>query len=165
MATHCKGFVAHFFDNEEQVLAIWFCWLSCLHHQIHMTNVQLNHINDGSKCIQHHKLSHSTKQKLIFAKTYYIITLLDSGLSEASICDQTGLNSATISCVCSQHHSNLPKATGDNPFMPTITNINYIKHFICIGEFKMAMKRSPYALSSILIAYLTPSQPICSHII
>jgi hypothetical protein len=25
VATHCKGFVAHFFDNEEQVLAIWFC--------------------------------------------------------------------------------------------------------------------------------------------
>jgi hypothetical protein len=83
VATHCKGFVAHFFDKEEQVLGIWFCWLSCLHQQIHMTDVQLNYINDGNKHFQLHKPSHSTKQKLISAKTLYIITLLDSGLSEA----------------------------------------------------------------------------------
>jgi DNA-binding NarL/FixJ family response regulator len=64
-----------------------------------MTDVQLKCINDGNKHFQLHKPSHSTKQKLISAKTLYIITLLDSGLSEAQICDQTGFSSATISYV------------------------------------------------------------------
>ena len=89
-----------------------------------MTDVQLNYINDGNKYFYLHKPSHSTKQKLISAKTLYIVTLLDSGLSEAQICDQTGFSGATISYVHSQHYSNLPKASGDDPFMLTITNIN-----------------------------------------
>jgi hypothetical protein len=130
-----------------------------------MTDVQINYMNDGNKHFQLHKPLYSTKQKLISAKTLYIITLLDSGLSEAPICDQTVLSGATISYVYSQHHSNLPKASGDDPFMLTITNINYVKHIICTGKFKMAMKRSPSALPSILIAYLTPSQLIHPHII
>jgi hypothetical protein len=130
-----------------------------------MTDVQINHINDGNKHFQVHKPSYSTKQKLISAKTLYIITLLDSGLSEACICDQTVLSSAIINYVYSQHHSSLPKASDNNPFMLTTTNINYVKHIICTGKFKMAMKMSPSALPSILIAYLTPSQLIHSHII
>jgi hypothetical protein len=48
-----------------------------------MTDVQLNYINDENKHFQLHKPSHSTKQKLISATTLYIVTLLDSGLSEA----------------------------------------------------------------------------------
>ena len=89
-----------------------------------MTDVQLNYINDGNKYFHLHKLSHSTKQKLISTKTLYIFSLLDSGLSEAQICDQTGFSSATISYVHSQHHSNLSKASGVDPFMLTVTNIN-----------------------------------------
>jgi hypothetical protein len=50
--------------------------------------------------------------------------LLDSGLSEAQICDQTDFSGNTISYVHFQHHSNLPKASGDDPFMFTITNIH-----------------------------------------
>ena len=99
-----------------------------------MTDVQLNYINDGNKHFQLHKPSHSTKQKLICAKTLYIITLLDSGLSEAQICDQTGFSSATISYVHSQHHSNLPKASGDDPPKLSMENINYIKWIICMGK-------------------------------
>ena len=64
-----------------------------------MTDVQLDYINDGNKDFHLHKQSHSTKQKLISAKTLYIVTLLDSGLSEAQICDQTGFSGATISYV------------------------------------------------------------------
>jgi hypothetical protein len=124
VATHCKGFVAHFFDNEEQVLAIWFCQLSHLYQQIYMTDVQLNYINDGNNHFQLHKPSHSTKQKLISAKTLYIATLLDSDLSGVQIYDQTGFSSATISYVHSQHHANPPKASGDDPSMLAITNIN-----------------------------------------
>ena len=108
VATHCKGFVAHFFDNEEWVFAIWFYWLLCLYWQIHMTDVQLNYINDGNKYFHLHKPSHSTKQQLISAKTLYILTLLDSGFSETQICDQTGFSDATISYVHSQHTLTLP---------------------------------------------------------
>jgi len=50
--------------------------------------------------------------------------LLDSGLSEAQICDQTGFSGATMSYVHSQHNSNLSKASGDDPSMLTITNTN-----------------------------------------
>ena len=89
-----------------------------------MTDVQINYLNDGNKYFHLHKPSHSTKQKLISAKTLYIITLLDSGLSESQICDQTGFSGATISYVHSQYYSKLPKASGDDPFMFTITNIN-----------------------------------------
>ena len=89
-----------------------------------MTDIQLNYINDKNKHFQLYKPSHSTKQKLISAKTLYIITLLDSGLSEAQICDQTGFSSANISYVHSQHYSNLPKASCDDPSMLTITNTN-----------------------------------------
>jgi hypothetical protein len=85
-----------------------------------MTDVKFNYINDGNKHFQLHKPSHSTKQKLISAKTLYIVTLLDSGLSEAQICDQMGFNSVTISYVYSQHHSNHPKASGDDPLKLTI---------------------------------------------
>ena len=89
-----------------------------------MTDVQLNYINDGNKYFQLHKPSHSIKQKLISAKTLYIVTLLDSGLSEAQICDQTGFSGATISYVHSQHHFNPLKDSGDDPFMLTIINID-----------------------------------------
>jgi hypothetical protein len=91
-----------------------------------MTDVQINYLNDGNKYFHLHKPSHSTKQKLISAKTLYIITLLDSGLSESQICDQTGFSGATISYVHSQHHFNPPNDAGDDPFMFTITNINYV---------------------------------------
>ena len=87
-----------------------------------MTDVQLNYINDGNKYFYLHKPSHSTKQKLISARTLYIVTLLDSGLSEAQICDQAGFSGATISSVHSQHHFNTPNDAGDDPFMLTIYN-------------------------------------------
>ena len=110
-----------------------------------MTDVQLNYINDGNKYFHLHKPSHSTKQKPISAKTLYIVTMLDSGLSEAQICDQTGFIGATISYVHSWCCSNHPKASGDDPFMLTVTVINYVKHIICKSKFKMAMIRSPSA--------------------
>ena len=97
-----------------------------------MTDVQLNCINDGNKYLHLHKPSHSTKQKPISAKTLYIVTLLDSGLSEAQICDQMGFSGATIIYVHSQHHSNLSKAIGDDPSMLTMTIINDVKHIICM---------------------------------
>ena len=89
-----------------------------------MTDVQLNYINYGNKYFHLHNPSHSTQQQLISAKTLYIVTLLDSGFSDTQICDQTGFNGATISYVHSQHHSNLSKASGDDPFMHIITIIN-----------------------------------------
>ena len=89
-----------------------------------MTDVQLNYINDGKKYFHLHKLSHSTKQKLISAKTLYIVIMLDSGHFEAQICDQTSFIGATISYVHYQHHSNPPNDAGDDPLKLTIININ-----------------------------------------
>ena len=89
-----------------------------------MTDVQLNYINYGNKYFHLHQPSHSAQQQLISAKTLYIVTLLDSGISDTQICDQTGFSDATISYVHSQYHFNLPKASGDDPFMLAITNIN-----------------------------------------
>jgi DNA-binding NarL/FixJ family response regulator len=54
-----------------------------------------------------------TDVQLISTKTLYIIALLCSGLLEAQICEQMGFSNATISYVHFQHHSNLPKASGD----------------------------------------------------
>ena len=79
-----------------------------------MANVQLNYIHDGNEYFHLHKPSHSTKQQLIFAKTLYIVALLDSVLSDVQIYDQTGFSGTTISYVHSQHHSNLSKASGDD---------------------------------------------------
>ena len=73
-----------------------------------MTDVQLNYINDGNKYFHLHCPSHSIRQRLIFAKTLYIVTLLDSGLSEAQICDQTGFSGAAISYYPSPYGSNQP---------------------------------------------------------
>ena len=89
-----------------------------------MTDVQLNYTNDGNKHFRLHKPSHSTKQQLISVKTLDIVTLLDSGLSDTQICDQTGFSGATISYVHSQHHSNLPKVSDDDLLMLIITKIN-----------------------------------------
>jgi hypothetical protein len=124
-----------------------------------MTDVKINCMNDGNKHFQVHKPSYSTKQKLISAKTLYIITLLDSGLSEAPICDQTVLSSATISDVYSQHHSNLPKASGDGPPKLTMGNINYIKYIICMGEVNNTAK----AIKTLqdIINTLISSQTVC----
>ena len=89
-----------------------------------MTDVQLNYINDGNKYFHLHWPSHSIRQRLISAKILYIVTLLDSGLSEAQICDQTGFSGATIIYVNSQYHFNPPNASGGDPFMFTTTIIN-----------------------------------------
>ena len=124
-----------------------------------MTDVQLNYINDRNKYFHLHKPSHSTKQKLISVKTLYIVTLLDSGLSEAQICDQTDFSGATISYVHSQHHSNLPKASGDDPFKLTMANINYVKYIICMGKVNNTTK----AIKTLqdIINNLISSQSVC----
>jgi hypothetical protein len=108
--------------------------------RLYMTDVQLNYINDGNNHFQLHKPSHSTKQKLISAKTLYIATLLDSDLSGVQIYDQTGFSSATVSHVYSQHYSNPPKDSGDDPLKLTMTNINYIGYIICMGKVNNTTK-------------------------
>ena len=69
-------------------------------------------------------------QKLISAQTFHIITLLNSGLSGALICDQTGFSSATISCVCSQPCSNHSKTSDGHPSKVIMENFNYVRCII-----------------------------------
>ena len=109
-----------------------------------MTDVKLNYINDGNKYFHLHKPSHSTKQRPISTKTLYIVTLLDSSLSEAQICDQTGFSGATISYVHSQHHFNPPNDAGDDPLKLTMANINYVKYIICMGKVNNTTKPSKH---------------------
>ena len=114
-----------------------------------MTDVQLNYINDGNKYFHLHKPSHCTKQKLISVKTLYIVTLLDFGLSEAQIYDQTGFSGATISDVHSQYHFNPPNDAGDDPLKLTMTSINYVKYIICMGKVQDGHKKVSICLPSI----------------
>ena len=76
VVTHCKGFVAHFFDNKEQVLAIWFCWLWYLHQQIHMTDIQINYISGGNKHFQVCKPSHSPSKSRFLLKHIILLHCL-----------------------------------------------------------------------------------------
>ena len=103
--------------------------------------------------------TNSTKQKLISAKTLYIITLLDSSLFESQTCDQAGFNSATISYVHSQYQSNPPKASGDDPPKLTMAHINYIKYIICMGKVNNTIK----AIKTLqnIINTLISSQTVC----
>ena len=127
-----------------------------------MTDVQLNYINDGNKYFHLHKPSHSTKQELISAETLYIVTLLDSGLSEAQICDKTGFSGDAISYVHSQHHFNPPNDAGDDPLKLTMANINYIKYIICMGKVDNTTK----AIKTLqnIINTLISSQTVCYQV-
>ena len=124
-----------------------------------MTDVQLNYINDGNKYFHLHKPSHSTKQQLISAKTLYIVTLLDCGLSDAQICDQTGFSGATISYVHSQYHFNPPNGAGDDPLKLIMAYINYVKYIICMGKVNNTTK----AIKTLqdIINTLISFQPVC----
>jgi hypothetical protein len=114
-------------------------------------------MNDGNKHFQLHKPSHSTKQKLISAKTLYIITLLDSDLSEAQICDQTGFSSAIISYVHSQHHFDPPNASGDDSPKLSMANNNNVKYIICMGKVNNTTKsiRTLQDIMDTLISFQT----------
>ena len=105
-----------------------------------MTDVQLSYINDGNKHCQLHKPPQTTMQKLSTAQNLYIITLLDSSLSGAQIHNRTGFNSAAISCICSQHHSNLPKSYSGCPAKLTMTNIDYASCIIHMGKVDNAVE-------------------------
>ena len=72
--------------------------------------------------------------KLTTAQTLNIITLLDSGLSGVQISHQTGLSTAAISHICSEHCPDLPKSSGGRPSKLTPANISYAAHLIYMGK-------------------------------
>ena len=53
--------------------------------------------------------------KVTTAQTNCVLALLNSGTSGAKISKELGLGLGTISRIRSQHHSNLPKSSGDHP--------------------------------------------------
>ena len=85
--------------------------------------------------------------------------MLDSDFSEAQICDQEGLSSATINYVYSQHHFNLLKASGNDPLNLTMANINYIKYIICMREVNNTTKAIK-TLQNIINTPISP-QTVC----
>ena len=64
-----------------------------------------------------------------------------------------------MSYVHSQHHSNLPKASGDDSLKLTMANINYIKYIIYMGKVNN-MTKAIKTLQDI-INTLISSQTVC----
>ena len=65
--------------------------------------------------------------KITIAQTSRVLTLLDSGASAAKNSEELDLGLGTISCICAQHHSNLPKSSGGCPAKLSSANIDYAK--------------------------------------
>ena len=72
--------------------------------------------------------------KISTAQTQQVLALLDSGTSGAKISQELGLGLGTISCIHSQHHSNLAKSSGGRPAKLSSANIDYARHIICMGK-------------------------------
>src|SRR6266436_7792853 len=92
--------------------------------------------------------------KLTTAQTLNIITLLDSGLSGVQISHQTGLSTAAISRICSEHCPDLPKSSGGRPSKLTPANISYAAHLIYMGKAANTLQASK-SLSNITNASIS----------
>jgi hypothetical protein len=62
--------------------------------------------------------------KVTTAQTNCVLALLDSGISGAKISEELGPGLGTISCICSQHHSNLSKYSGGHSVKLSTANID-----------------------------------------
>lgn len=78
--------------------------------------------------------------KLTTSQTLNVLTLLDSGISGVQISHQTGLSTATISRLCSQHRPDLPRSSGGRPSKLTPANISYAARLICTGRVENAVE-------------------------
>jgi transposase len=79
-------------------------------------------------------------RKLSSAQTLHVLELLDAGLSGRSIAHQTGLSTATISRIRSEHRSDQPKSSGGRPTKLTTANINYARRIIRMGKVENAIE-------------------------
>ena len=78
--------------------------------------------------------------KINIAQTNCILTLLDSDASAAKISEELELGLGTISCICAQHCSNLPKSSGGRPAKLSSTNIDYARRVIRMGKVDNAVQ-------------------------
>ena len=72
--------------------------------------------------------------KFSIAQTHQDLALLDSGTSGAKIPQELGLGLGTISHICSQHHSDLPKPSGGCLAKLSSANIDYARCIMGINH-------------------------------
>jgi transposase len=77
---------------------------------------------------------------LSLAQRSHVITLLDAGTSGHQIHKITGIFIATISRICCQYRSELPKSFGGRPSKLTPANIGYAKCIIRMGKADNAVQ-------------------------
>jgi len=77
--------------------------------------------------------------KITTAQTNRVLTLLDSGTSAAKISQELNLGLGTISRICAQHRSNLPKSSGGRPAKLSSANIDYARHVIRMSKVDNAV--------------------------
>ena len=96
------------------------------------------------------------------AQTLNILTLLDSGFSGVQISQQTGLSTAAIHHICSQHCPDLPKSFGGHPSKLTPADISYAAHLIHMGKAASVLQASE-SLSNITNTSISP-QTLCRQL-
>ncbi len=69
-----------------------------------------------------------------------ILSLLDQGYSGHHISSATGVSNATISRICSKHHSTLSKSVEGQPPKLLPINIHYAVCFITSGKADTAVQ-------------------------
>ena len=84
--------------------------------------------------------------KLTTAQTLNILTLLDSWFSGVQLFQQTGLSTAAISHIHSQHCPDLPKSFGGCPSKLTPADISYAACLIHMGTAENALNHFPTSL-------------------
>ena len=74
------------------------------------------------------------------AKRNNVISLLTSGHSIPQITVATGVGHGTVSRICSQYCSNLPKSTGGRPSKLKATNVNHAIRLITSHQVETAVE-------------------------
>jgi hypothetical protein len=76
----------------------------------------------------------SIMQPIPVAHQKQILSMIDAGHSGGKIASATGYNISTISRLCSQHCSHLPKSAGGHPPKLSSINIHHTVHLIGSGK-------------------------------
>ena len=105
--------------------------------------------------------SHYTIRPLSVDKLNIVISRLYSGQTTCEI-SSTGVSIGTISKICSEHCSDLPKSTGGCPVKHSLANIHHAVNLIISGKAETAVQVSK-ALQPITNQPITP-QRVCRHL-
>ena len=83
--------------------------------------------------------SHYTMRPLSVDKLNIVISRLHSGQTTYQISSSTSVSIGTISKICSEDYSNLPKSTGDCPVKLSPANIHHAVNLFTSGKAEAAV--------------------------